>query len=447
MRIHIISIGGSIMHQLAISLKNAGHIVTGSDDEIYDPSKSELEKYELLPAVFGWYEHNIHEELDFVILGMHAKKGNPEIEKAISLGLKVYSYPEFIYEYSKNKKRVVIGGSHGKTTTTSMVMHILKHAGYQFDYLIGARVPGFNSSVHISDDNQIIVIEGDEYLSSALDNRSKFIHYQADIAVLTGISWDHINVFPTLDSYYNTFSDFIKQLKDDSLLIYHDSKPLKTIVNHSAQCKLIRYNHFTYNQDGYFLNDKIYEVNFFGKHNFSNMKAAYEVCKTLGISDQHFISAMKSFETPDKRLNVLYDSKNNLIIRDFAHAPSKVRATVQAVKEKYTDKNIHLILELHTYSSLNKSFLSEYNGVFNGLRDVTICYNPKTLEIKNMAPISEKTIQQKFDNQYIQLKTSREEISDWLKMSIEKENVILLIMSSGHLGGVSLEDFVNNLSQ
>lgn len=435
------------MHQLAISLKNAGNQVTGSDDEIYDPSKSNLEIHGLLPSSFGWNRDNITSDLDFVILGMHAKPGNPEIEEAQAKGIKIYSYPEFIYEYSKDKTRVVIGGSHGKTTTTSMVMHILKKSNIEFDYLIGAKVPGFTSSVHLSSDNSIIVIEGDEYLSSALDKRSKFIHYQADIAILTGVAWDHINVFPTLDSYYQTFIDFIAGLNPNSQLFYFDSEPLTSLVKDHCRSNFESYTSFDYGSKGLSYEGATIPMQFFGQHNYSNMMAAFKVCSKLGIKTEQIIQSMTDFVTPDKRMNILHQSEQLVVIRDFAHAPSKVEASVKAVREEYPDKVISVLLELHTYSSLNKDFLKYYADSLNGLENAVIHYNPKTLEIKNMAPISEEVLRNNFNLKSLELITEKELLSKWLFEVCKTKNSVLLIMSSGHIGGISLEEFSQKISQ
>ena len=435
------------MHQLAISLKNAGNQVTGSDDEIYDPSKSNLEIHGLLPSSFGWNPDNITSDLDFVILGMHAKPGNPEIEAAQAKGIKIYSYPEFIYEYSKHKTRVVIGGSHGKTTTTSMVMHILKKSNIEFDYLIGAKVPGFTSSVHLTSDNPIIVIEGDEYLSSALDRRSKFIHYQADIAILTGVAWDHINVFPSLDSYYQTFIDFITGLNPDSQLFYFDSDPLTSLVKDHCCSNFEPYTSFDYGPNGLRYEGATIPMQFFGQHNYSNMMAAFKVCSNLGLKSEQIIQSMTDFVTPDKRMNILHQSEQLVVIRDFAHAPYKVEATVKAVREEYPDNVISVLLELHTYSSLNKDFLKYYADSLYGLENAVIHYNPKTLEIKNMAPISEEVLRNNFNLRSLELITQKELLSKWMFKVCKTKNSVLLIMSSGHIGGISLEEFSQKISQ
>ena len=197
MNVHLIAIGGSAMHNMAIAMHKKGFNVTGSDDEIFEPSKTRLAKLNLLPAKEGWDTNNIHKGIDAVILGMHARADNPELLKAQELGLKIYSYPEYIYEQTKDKTRIVIGGSHGKTSITAMILHVLNYHKVDCDYMVGAQLDGFDTMVKLTKEAKIAVIEGDEYLSSPIDRRPKFHLYKPNIAILSGIAWDHINVFPT----------------------------------------------------------------------------------------------------------------------------------------------------------------------------------------------------------------------------------------------------------
>lgn len=441
MRIHIIAIGGSVMHQLAIALKSLGHIVSGSDDEIYDPSLSRLKASELCPKEFGWFEENIDSGIDKVILGMHAKKDNPELNKALSLGIDVVSYPEFIYQQSISKKRVVVAGSHGKTTTTSMIMHVLKHAGIRFDYLVGAALKGFDNSVHLSDAD-IIVLEGDEYLSSAIDLSSKFLHYKPDISVLTGIAWDHINVFPTYESYQDTFIKYLKSMDKDSWLYAFDETETRDLVEAHAKCHYEYYSAFKSVDKHLAFKGKNYRLKIFGTHNLANLTAAYHVCKQLNVPEDKIFESFENFETPDKRMNVLFEDANRLIIKDFAHAPSKVKATVSAVSEANPDKKLFVLLELHTYSSLNKAFLPFYKDSLGSSHEALVMYNPKTLEIKRMEALDPQLVETNFGHPNLKVETENYVIETWLKEIIAQDSYVLLIMTSGHLGGLVLDNML-----
>src|SRR6056297_1247372 len=369
MHVHFIAIGGSAMHNLAIALKKKGYHVTGSDDQIFEPSKSRLDRAEILPKEIGWNPDNITKDLDAVILGMHARNDNPELQKARELKLKIYSYPEYLYEQTKNKTRIVIGGSHGKTTITSIIMHVFKFHGIPFDYMVGSQLKGFETMVNLESDNKLAVFEGDEYLSSPLDSRPKFHHYKPNIAVISGIAWDHINVFPSFEKYMQQFNRFIDTIVNNGTLIYYEQD--QTIQ------KILKNKHINYkpysahpsiikNQKTYLrTKEKEIPVKFFGTHNMENLEAARLVCNETGIHNDEFYDAIETFEGAAKRLERIEKNKHFSLYKDFAHAPSKVKATVQALKEQYHKNKLIAILELHTYSSLNKDFLSEYSGSMN----------------------------------------------------------------------------------
>jgi UDP-N-acetylmuramate: L-alanyl-gamma-D-glutamyl-meso-diaminopimelate ligase len=445
MNIHFISIGGSVMHNLAISLHNLGHKVTGSDDEIYDPSRSILEKVGLLPREMGWKEDNIHTDLDCVILGMHAKDDNPELIKAQQMGIKVYSYPEYIYQHAIDKKRIVVAGSHGKTTTTSMIMHILKESGADFDYLVGARLEGFSSNVKLSDAS-IIVIEGDEYLSSAIDRRPKMLHYSPDLLVITGIEWDHINVFPSEENYIGQFRQLLNGVNQDTVVFYdEEDEKLVELVNEKELYKAKSYKAIPLVNNEIESEGNNYPLQIFGHHNMKNLSAAVNICLELGISEKTIFEAASSFLSADKRLNLLYEDEHRAVYKDFAHAPSKVRATVNAVRAKYPKRKLFCILELHTYSSLNKSFIPLYNGVFEHVNKCLLTYNKKTLEIKKMEALDKQFLVNSFGKEDIVVYTNRVDIEQWIVTQLkEKTDFVLLIMTSGHLGGIDLGEIIDN---
>ena len=379
MRIHLIAIGGAVMHQLAISLHLSGHEVSGSDDEIFDPALSNLKKYNLIQDNFFWNPDNITSEIDIIILGMHAKADNPELQKARETGIKCVSFPEFIYEHSQTKKRVVIGGSHGKTTITSMIMHVLKETGKHFDYLVGSKIRGFDVMVSLSNDADLIIIEGDEYLSSTLDPRPKFHLYKPDIAVISGIEWDHINVFPTFENYRKQFELFAEMVNPDGALIYtaDDQNVYDVIQSCKNNVEKIAYSALPNKTDSgksvVLYNNVPIEVNVFGEHNMKNMSAALEVCRQLGVADASFFASIASFNGAAKRLETIYESDNGTVFRDFAHAPSKVKATVKAVKKRNPERDLIAVFELHTFSSMNKDFLFQYKGSMD-MADIPIVF-------------------------------------------------------------------------
>ncbi|HPQ09016.1 MAG TPA: Mur ligase family protein [Bacteroidia bacterium] len=446
MKIHIIAIGGSIMHNLAIDLKNNGHKVSGSDDDIHEPSLSRLKKHQLLPEKLGWYPENITKDIDIVILGMHARKDNPELKKAQELGLKIYSYPEFIYQNSINKKRIVIGGSHGKTTITSMILHVLKKTSTPADYLVGAQIQGYDTMVKITNDNPILVAEGDEYLASPIDERPKFLIYKPHIAVISGIAWDHINVFPTFDSYKNAFAQFIQSIEKGGTIIYNNlDSEVRTLVE---KCGRIDLEYLPYELPDYSIeNGKVfishntnkYPLQIFGKHNLQNLEAAKLVCSKIGIDNKTFLESISDFTGAAKRLERWIDKDNLIVFRDFAHAPSKVKATIDAVLELYPDKEIIAAFELHTYSSLNEKFLSEYKNVFTKAHYKIVYYDAHTLEIKKMPPLHPSTILSTFNDKEIKVCTNKDDLLKVFK-SIGIKNKVLLLMSSGTFSNLTKEE-------
>ncbi|MES2278819.1 MAG: Mur ligase family protein [Bacteroidota bacterium] len=444
MKVHFIAVGGSAMHNLAIALHNKGFKVSGSDDVLFEPSRTRLARYGILPRQDGWYPEKIKADLDAVILGMHARVDNPELLRAQELGLKIYSYPEYIYQQSKDKLRVVIGGSHGKTTITSMILHVLQYAGMDFDYLVGAQLAGFETMVKLTDSAPVIVIEGDEYLASPIDRRPKFHLYKANIAVISGIAWDHINVFPTFDSYIEQFRLFIKTIQPGGKLIYSKTDEVldKAVADdRSAGIDKIPYAlpryQITNGITAVVANGKTYPLEVFGEHNLLNMEAARLVCGQLGIAAETFYDAITTFKGAARRLELLAKSDSINIYKDFAHSPSKLQATISAVKTQFPDRGLVACMELHTFSSLNKDFLKEYAGTLDGADEAIVFIDRKTFEQKKMEPYDASVVKEAFAkdnllffNDPLVLKKYLEE----LKMSGKN----LLLMSSGNFGGVDL---------
>lgn len=449
MRVHFIAIGGSAMHNMAIALHKKGFNVSGSDDEIFEPSKSRLSTYRLLPQEVGWDPNFIDESIDAIILGMHAKKDNPELLKAQSIGLKIYSYPEYIYEQSKNKKRVVIGGSHGKTSITSMVMHVLKTLDYDFDYLVGAQLEGFDTMVRLSE-APLIIIEGDEYLSSPIDRRPKFLWYQPDIAVISGIAWDHINVFPSFEEYTQQFQHFVETIKNNGHLIYFENdKKLRSIAqSQEGRINLTPYaehkhkiaNGVTYLET----EEQLIEVTIFGDHNLQNLNAALLVCKALEIMESSFYAAIKNFSGAAKRLELIAKNNHSLVYKDYAHSPSKLKATTQAVKNQFPEKHLIACMELHTFSSLTKDFLNEYSGAMNAADEAIVYFNPKAIAHKGLDPIDKKAVMEAFAPSPISVYDNSTEVKDYLENKKLKNNVLLL-MTSGNFDGVNLNELGEKL--
>ncbi len=451
MRVHFIAIGGSAMHNLAIAMQKNGYQVTGSDDEIFEPSKSRLKKYGLLPEKEGWHPEKITQEIDFIILGMHARPDNPELLKAQEIGVKIYSYPEFLYQHAKDKKRVVIGGSHGKTTITAMVMHVLSRLNYDFDYLVGSKLKDFEVMVRLSDSAEIMIFEGDEYLSSPIDRRPKFHWYKPHIALLTGIAWDHINVFPTFENYKEQFLKFINLIQKGGTLIYYQGdKTLREVVQKAENdIRKISYDapDSTIQDDQVFVvfNDKKYPVKIFGEHNFQNLNGARLICEQLGIDSETFFKAIASFEGAAKRLELIADNGKAKVFKDFAHAPSKVKATLNAVKKRFQDKQVVACLELHTFSSLNKKFLDQYAGALDMADKACVYFSPHALEMKRLPMLDKETVKKAFGNEQIRVVNTTEEVKAWL-LEHKGENTVFLLMSSGNFGGINLDEFAQELT-
>ena len=451
MRVHFIAIGGSVMHQLAIALHRKGYIVTGSDDEIFEPARGNLEKEGLLPASLGWHPERVTAGLDAVILGMHAKADNPELLQAEQLGLAIYSFPEYIYQESRDKIRVVIGGSHGKTTTTSMVMTALRAAGKDFDYLVGARLEGFPQSVNITR-APVIVCEGDEYPASALEKRPKFHFLFPGIAVLTGIAWDHINVFPTFEIYLEQFRIFLDKIEPGGVLIYNDTDPvLKRLVEeHPAPIRRIGYGVPDHRIENGItvvtLEGHTGALRVFGEHNLLNLHAAWLVSRELGLDAAGFLKGMAGFTGAAKRLELLASAPTVNVYRDFAHAPSKVNATIRAVKAQFPDRRLIAVLELHTYSSLNEEFLTEYQGTLDAADAAAVYYSPHALELKRLPPLAEEKIVAGFGKKGLAVLHKKEDLAEWL-MKGSYKNVNLLLMSSGNYDGLDIQALTNQITQ
>jgi UDP-N-acetylmuramate: L-alanyl-gamma-D-glutamyl-meso-diaminopimelate ligase len=446
MKVHFIAIGGSVMHQLAIALSRKGYEVTGSDDEIFEPALSNLQKEGLLPAAMGWEPARIHAGLDAVILGMHAKGDNPELVRAMELSLPIYSFPEYIYQESRDKKRVVVGGSHGKTTTTAMIMNVLAAAGKDFDYLVGARLEGFSQSVNITH-APVIVCEGDEYPASALEKRPKFHFLHPHIAVLTGIAWDHINVFPTFDNYLEQFRIFIGMIEPGGVLIYNETDAVlkKLVEEHPSPVRRVGYGIPAYRIENGItlatLEGQSGPLKVFGEHNLLNFHAAFLVARELGLDTNSFLHGMAAFSGAAKRLELIGKREGLNVYRDFAHAPSKVRATIQAVRTQFPDRELIAVLELHTYSSLNEQFLSEYSGALNPADHAAVFYSRHALELKRLPLLPKEKVTAGFGKPGLAVLTEKEELRNWLTQQSYK-NVNLLLMSSGNFDGLDIRDFL-----
>lgn len=448
MRIHFISIGGSVMHQLAIALKRKGNEVTGSDDEIFEPAASNLKKEKIYPEQAGWFPEKVTPDIDAVILGMHARQDNPELKKALETGLKIFSFPEYIYHESIHKKRIAVGGSHGKTSTTAMIMHVLQSAHADFDYLVGARLNGFDQSVKITD-APIIVCEADEYPASAIEKRPKFHFLFPHIAVLTGIAWDHINVFPTFDCYLEQFVIFINKIKMGGVLIYNETdEVLNKLVKDNLR-KDIKYapyglpphsieKEITYVMIG---KEKT-ELKIFGNHNLLNLQAAYLVCCQLEMDDTTFAKAIATFEGAAKRLELIAQTSNMNIYRDFAHAPSKVKASVEAVKQQFPHRKLIAILELHTFSSLNKDFMDQYKSTMGQADEAIVFYSQHALELKRMNPLDPQQIKNGFQKEGLEVITEEKNLETRLKRE-NPNNVNFLFMSSGNYDGMNILTTLN----
>ena len=451
MNIHFIAIGGSAMHNLAIALNRKGHHVTGSDDEILDPSKSRLNREGILPEAEGWFPDKINTQVDAIILGMHAREDNPELLKAKELGIPVYSYPEYLYEASKDKIRVVIGGSHGKTTITSMILHAAKSLNFPLDYMVGAQLEGYDCMVQLTDTAKYMILEGDEYLSSPIDRRPKFHLYKPNIALLSGIAWDHINVFPTFDNYVNQFRIFIQSIEPNGRLIFNANDPeITTLVHESSTIKAtqaIPYEtpSFEVTEDGTCLhvNGNTYPLQIFGYHNLQNLMGAMLVSEQMGINTHDFLTAMADFTGAGKRLQKVVDHKSFIMFKDFAHSPSKLKATTAAVKQQYPGKKLIACMELHTFSSLKKEFLPHYMDAMRAADFPLVYFNPQVVAHKKLELISKEDVSQGFGgNVFVANET--QEVLDFIHRN-RQEGCVLLMMSSGNFDGINFEALGNQI--
>ena len=450
MKIHFIAIGGSAMHNLAIALSRKGAKVTGSDDEIFEPSRTRLEKQGILPYTIGWYPDKITNDLDAVILGMHAREDNPELIKAKELGLAVYSYPEYLYEQSKEKKRVVIGGSHGKTTITSMILHVVNELKMDVDYMVGAQLEGYDCMVKLTESAPVMVLEGDEYLSSPIDRRPKFHLYHPDVAIISGIAWDHINVFPTFENYVEQFDVFCSLIRPNGTLIYNseDQEVRKLGEKFSSSIKTIPYEtpEYSSTSTGTLLKfeGKEYALQIFGQHNMQNLMGAMNIGREIGIKPHDFLSAISSFRGAGKRLQKVIEKGNFVMYKDFAHSPSKLKATTKAVKEQYTDRKVIACMELHTFSSLKKEFLPHYKDAMAMADTAIVYYSPEVVKHKKLEPISPEQVAAGFGGNVVVMNETQDVLAfirsqDW-------KNSALLMMSSGNFDGIDYDQLAEELA-
>ena len=443
-KVHFIAIGGSAMHNLAIALHRKGYEVTGSDDEIFEPSKSRLAKEGILPEQWGWFPEKLDTSYDAVILGMHARIDNPELVRAQELGLKVYSYPEYLYEQSKDKTRIVVGGSHGKTTITSMILHVLKQVGIETDFMVGAQLEGFDVMVRLSETAKYMVMEGDEYLTSPIDRVPKFHHYHPHIAVISGIGWDHVNVFPTFDNYLEQFRVFVRTIEKGGSLIYDQTDPEAEKIAQGASCQTFGYGVHPFESEGLktvlLLPDgQKKEVGVFGSHNMKNINAARLVCRQLGVTDAQFYEAIATFKGAARRLELLFESEDNLVFRDFAHAPSKVMASVKALREQFPEKQLIAVFELHTYSSLSEVFIDHYAHCLDNCDKAVVFYDPHAVAIKKLEMMTDERIIKGFQRPDLKVVHSKDELVNLLN-GLKRENMVGGFMSSGDFNGLTTDD-------
>jgi UDP-N-acetylmuramate: L-alanyl-gamma-D-glutamyl-meso-diaminopimelate ligase len=448
--LHFIAIGGAAMHNLALALHQNGYSITGSDDEILEPSRTRLDQAGLLPEKEGWFPERIVMGIDGIVLGMHARIDNPELLRAKELDIPVYSFPEFLFEHSRNKLRVVIGGSHGKTTITAMILHVLQKLKYDFDYMVGARLDGFETMVRLSD-APLIILEGDEYLSSPIDRRPKFHLYRADIGLISGIAWDHINVFPTFDIYKEQFRIFANGIPENGALIYcsDDNELNKIAVASETKGLKIPYNiipHRIENGETFLLTDLgEIPVSVFGNHNLMNLEGARLVCERLGVKKELFYREISSFRGASRRLELLAKNNSVAVYRDFAHSPSKLKATIQAVRQQYPLHQLVACMELHTFSSLNKEFLIQYAGTMDEADVPIVFFNPHTLEHKKLEPLPEDKVHEAFQNSRIRIYTDSQKLENDL-LSMNKVKSVFLMMSSGTFNNLNLAELAEKLS-
>lgn len=447
MKVHFIAVGGSAMHNLAIALNRKGYVVTGSDDEIFEPSKSRLQKEGILPTKIGWDEANITADLDAVILGMHAREDNPELLKAKSLGLRIFSYPEYLYEQSKNKLRVVIGGSHGKTTITSMILHVVNELGLNVDYMVGAQLEGYDCMVKLTEDAPIMLLEGDEYLSSPIDRRPKFHLYHPDVAILSGIAWDHINVFPTFSNYVEQFDIFCSLISKSLIYNTEDDEVNKLGQKFATKIKTVPYSTPQYEVTNtgttIHFEGKAYHLQIFGQHNLQNLMGAMRVGIEMGISSTDFLTAIQSFTGAGKRLQKITETDDFVMFKDFAHSPSKLKATTKAVKEQYANRKVIACMELHTFSSLKKEFLPHYKDAMKAADIAIVYFNHEVVKHKKLEPITEQQVYEGF-NGGVTVYTKTEEVLNFIRQQ-NWENSALLMMSSGNFDGINYEELADEI--
>jgi UDP-N-acetylmuramate: L-alanyl-gamma-D-glutamyl-meso-diaminopimelate ligase len=451
LRVHIIAIGGSIMHSLAIQLKLQGHKVSGSDDIIYDPARSNLSKYDLLPQEEGWFPEKIGEEVDLVIIGKHAHQDNPEYLKANHLGLKIQSFPEFVFERSLDKKRIVIAGSHGKTTTTSILMDIFKSAGREYDYLVGAKLNNYDRSFKLTASSPYILIEGDEYPTSSFDTRPKFIHYKPHYTIITGIAWDHMNAFPTEKIYLQQFNNYLRDLDEGTKVVFNnEDERLKELVQHFKHIESIPYSCLDYEiRDGVFnlwYKNQSIPLKVMGRHNVQNISAAVTLCEHLNIKSEAISDALSDYLGASKRLEIVVKKDDRMGVFDFAHAPSKVKASIEAIKQTYSERRLIAVLELHTYSSLNKAFLKNYRACFDSADEIYIYFSARTLEIKRLPHLDSDIIRSEMGRKDIQVYTSSDELFSILAEK-NYQNVNLLLMTSGAFGKIDPREKISELME
>ena len=444
MKVHFIAIGGSAMHNLAIALSRKGIQVTGSDDEIFEPSKTRLEKQGILPSKIGWNDELITSDLDAVILGMHAREDNPELKKAKELNIPIYSYPEYLYEQSKDKVRVVIGGSHGKTTITSMILHVINALGLNVDYMVGAQLEGYDCMVKLSNDAPIMILEGDEYLSSPIDRRPKFHLYKPNIAILSGIAWDHINVFPTFENYVDQFNIFCQMIEPNGTLVYNadDEEVRKLGEKYTSKINTVSYAtpeyHVTSTGTKLTFEGNSYDLQLFGQHNLQNLMGAMRIGEAIGIKPHDFFTAITTFKGAGKRLQKVVENDSFVMFKDFAHSPSKLKATTKAVKEQFADRKVIACMELHTFSSLKKEFLPHYKDAMNKADEAIVYFNHDVVKHKKLEPITEEMVQNAFGGN-VKVMTETNDVLTFIK-SHEWNDSVLLMMSSGTFDGINYEE-------
>lgn len=449
MNVHFIAIGGSAMHNLAIALHLKGYHVTGSDDEIFDPAKSRLQKYGLLPETYGWHPERITKDLDAVVLGMHARIDNPELIRAQELGIKIYSYPEYLYEQSKNKTRIVIGGSHGKTTTTAMILHVLQHCGIEADYMVGAQLEGFEVMVRLSETAKVMVLEGDEYLTSPIDRRPKFHLYRPNVAIITGIEWDHINVFPTFEIYKDQFAQFVNLIEPQGTLIYcNDDVEVRDVALRNARTDIAKRPYDVPQHkvvEGItYLEPQGVPLRIFGRHNLLNLTAARYACNSLGVSDEQFDEAIQTFGGASKRLELVKKSDTSAVYKDFAHAPSKLRATISAMKDQYPSRHLVACMELHTFSSLTAEFLKQYAGTMDRADEAFVYYSQHALQLKKLPNLDPDQVRDAFANAKVRVFTESQLLVEELKRKTWG-NSNLLMMSSGNFDGIDFNKLADQI--